>query len=116
MRDAPRARGQIGDQRYRAARFDIAQQQVKHAVRRVRCDRLDEDANGTAAGETDLPRSIVLDAEFELFRRAGCNHVGGLGDDLRLDTAARNRSEKIAVGIDQELATDGMRSVAPGPE
>ncbi len=36
------------------------------------------------------------------------------GDDFGLDTAARDRAQKIAVVVDQELAADGLRRRAPG--
>ena len=71
MREPPRAVGKICDQRHLASRRDVAGKLMQHACPRAGSSfqRLDEDADGAAAGEPSLPGGVVLDAEFERLRR-----------------------------------------------
>ena len=76
-------------ERHLAARFDVVDEPMQHALLRAALCTikfLDEDADRAAAGEPDLPRRLVLDAEFERSRLARFDHLSGLGDDFRLDT------------------------------
>src|SRR5437016_6218178 len=49
---------------------------------------LDEDADGAAAGQPDIPGGLVGHAELQHLGFAGFDHVQRLGDDRALDTAA----------------------------
>jgi hypothetical protein len=90
---------------------------MQHSIRPVvpSCfQRLDEDADSTPASQTNFPRRIVVDAEFECLRRAGCYHIGRFSDDLSLDAASRHRTQEIALCIDHELAAHRLRRGTPG--
>src|SRR4051794_20960813 len=49
---------------------------------------LDEDADGAAAGQSDIPGGLVSHAEFQHFGFAAGDHVQRLGDHGALDAAA----------------------------
>src|SRR5260370_38421166 len=77
-------------------------------------DLLDQHADGAAAGEPDVPRGLVADAELRHLRLAALAHVERLGDDRALDAAARHRAEKIPLLVDDEIGADRPRRRAPG--
>src|SRR5712671_3909848 len=58
------------------------------------------DADGAAAGEPDLPRGLVGNAEFERLRLAALDHVERLGHYRALDAAAGDTAEEIAFIVD----------------
>src|SRR5262249_31716968 len=103
------AGSEIRDQRHLAARLNIVDQSMEQTISRgVPFHLLDEDPYRTTAGEPDLPSRVVLDAVFKSPRLAACNHFGCLSDDLRLNATPRDRTQKIAVSIDQESASHGL--------
>ena len=78
-------------ERHLAARFDVTDEPMQHALLRATVcpvKFLDEDADRAAASKPNPPRRVVLDAEFKRSRLARCDHLGGLGDDFRLDTTS----------------------------
>src|SRR6266446_3376995 len=77
-------------------------------------DFLDKHLDGAAAGQADIPRGLVGDAEFEHLRLAAGDHIERLGDDRALDAAAGHRAQKRAVIVDHEARTRGPRRRAPG--
>src|SRR6202521_3586346 len=50
-------------------------------------DFLDKHLDGAAAGQPDIPRGLVGDAEFEHFRLAAGDHVERLGNNGAFDAA-----------------------------
>src|SRR5271165_3349043 len=79
-------------------------------------DALDKDLDLAAAGEPDLPRLVVGDAEIEEARLAVADHVEPLGDNRAFDTAARYRADKRAGIGDCQLGADQPRRGAPGAD
>src|SRR3954452_11120068 len=71
------------------------------ALRMSRCKGLlhllDEHLDLAAAGQPDLPGSLVGDAEFERLGLAAFDHVDGLGDHRAFDAAARHRAQEVAL-------------------
>src|SRR3954451_8315818 len=61
------------------------------------------DPNGAAAGQPDIPRGLVGDAELQNFRLAAVDHVDRLGDHRAFHAAAGHAAEKIALIVDHEI-------------
>src|SRR5215475_1893597 len=63
---------------------------------------LDEDTDGAAAGQTDIPGGLVGDAELQHFGLARSDHIQRLGHHGAFDAAARNRAQERAIVIDDQ--------------
>src|SRR5215469_10694518 len=59
--------------------------------------------DGAAAGEPDLPSGLVGNAELERLGAARIDHVERLGDHGALHAAARDRAEKVALIVDDQI-------------
>src|SRR5439155_2468530 len=70
--------------------------------------------NRAAAGEPDLPRGLVGDAQLERLGFAALDHVECLGHHRALDAAARDAAEKVALAVDDQIGADRPRRRAPG--
>ena len=116
MRKTPHPVGELCHQRYLASRRDVAGELVQHACPPAGSSfqRLDENADGAATGESSLPGGAVLDAEFERLGLGGEKHLFRLGDHLPFDAAARDRAEEIPSPVDGKLAADRPWRRAPG--
>src|SRR6516164_8184317 len=86
----------------------------KFVRRRHSSDLLDEDADGAAAGQADIPGSLVGNTEFEHLRFAARNHVQRLGDDSAFNAPARNRAQKSAFIVDDEAGSGRPGRRTPG--
>src|SRR5213592_758324 len=66
--------------------------------------RLDEDLDGPATRQPDLPRFLVTEVQLEQARAILVEHVGGLFDDLGVDAASdRHRAEDATALADEHL-------------
>src|SRR5262245_31460721 len=82
--------------------------------RRASLHLLHEYPDGAAARQADFPCCLVGDAELQHFWLAALDHVDGLGDHRALDAAARDRAQKIALLVDDQIRADRPRRRAPG--
>src|SRR6185312_1982913 len=82
--------------------------------RRASFDAFHKNLDLAAASEPDLPGLLVADAEGEEPRLAVLDSALRLADDRAFDAAARDRAQKRAVLIDDELRADRPRRRAPG--
>ena len=112
---APLACRKMRKERNRPARLDVLGEGLQHSARFPASahEAADMDADGAAAGESDTPCRLVLDAEFERLGLAACDHVGSLGDHFGLDASTRDRTHEISVRIDQEQTAHRLRRGAP---
>src|ERR1700752_4869519 len=72
------------------------------ARRRSSPDLLDEDADGAAAGQADIPGGLVGNNEFKHLPLAAGDHVERLGDDSAFHATAGDRAQKSAFIVDDE--------------
>ena len=88
------------------ARFLVEDQRRVGVVQR---HRLEEDLDGAAAGEADLPGLLIAQVQLEQSRRVPAEHVGRLLDDLGVHaTADRDRAEDAPA-----LAHDHLGALLP---
>ena len=74
----------------------------------------DQHPDRSAAGQPDLPGSLVGHAELERPGLAAFDHVERLGHDGAFDAATGHRAQKVALVVDDEIGTDRPRRRAPG--
>src|SRR5579862_8013576 len=98
----------------RAARSALRAVRMSSFMGRILLHLFHEHADSAAAGQADLPGGLIGDAEFQHFRLAALDHVERLGDHRALDAAARDRAEKIAFAVDDQIGADRARRRTPG--